>query len=440
MWTSSRFSAATFILLSVACSGRSSPGGANENGPNAGNSSGGTSGGNSSGFCVLGAQGCPCDATGACLHGLSCNGSTCCDAATGSCSASSDQGSTGSGTGASTGTGTGGTGTGTGTSSGGTSANPGDPKGPGDPNAPGGPKGSGSSGSSGSEPASVCTPGVVGPVITDCGYPYSSNNPLTAVAFNESEVLRAIAPSGGAPLASVRLFYNDEHALTLGVRNVTVQSSTGATSHDFPVSELASNPSAVRSPQTGTNDLVGNEAGVDPVGRPMWPALFVTDTTTDANAREGDWQMGGTAWNPSAVFGTWKAAVRSVDTTVTPNVTTVTPDADPAKNDWNLGGGDPIPASLTSSSAMMGMGMGMGMTDQGYGAEARWDLVLVPGHSYRIQVMVHDGDQNQVGGDAGEACVNFCADAACPDYSVPCSTDSPCPIETESICVNGCCI
>ncbi len=434
MWTSSRFSAAAFIVLSVACSGKSSSDGPNGSGPNGTNSSGGATGGNSAGFCVLGAQGCPCDATSSCLHGLSCNGATCCDAATGSCSPPPGQGTTSSGTGAATGIGAAtGTGAGTGTGSGGTSAGPGDPN---------------DHGSSGTGQTSVCTPGVVGPVITDCGYPYASDNPLTNVEFNESEVLRAIAPSGGAPLASVRLFYNDEHALTLGVRSVSVQSSTGTTSHDFPVSALDTDPGAVRSPQTGANDLVGNEAGVDPVGRPMWPALFVTDTTVDVNARGGDWQMGGTPWNPSAVFGTWKAAVRSVDTTVTPNLTIVTPDADPAKNDWNLGGGDPIPASLTTSTAppmmgmmgMMGMGKGGGMSSEGYGAEARWDLVLVAGHSYRIQVMVHDGDQNKVGGDSGEACVNFCADAACPEYSLPCSSDSPCPIETESICVNGCCI
>ena len=169
--------------------------------------------------------------------------------------------------------------------------------------------------------------------------------------------------------------------------------------------------------------------------------------------------MGGQPWNPSEVFGTWKAAVRSVDKTANPFVSVVTPDADPAKNDWNLGSGDPLPASLTSSTnttqpmgmppmGMGGMGTGMGMKgmgmngpmDEGYGAEVRWDLVLVAGHSYRIQVMVHDGDQNQVGGDSGEACVNFCADSSCPDYSMPCSDTSPCPIETESICVSGCCI
>ena len=78
---------------------------------------------------------------------------------------------------------------------------------------------------------------------------------------------------------------------------------------------------------------------------------------------------------------------------------TITPDADPAKNNWNLDGGDPAPA---------------GLVNEGYGAEVRWDVdklmadgVLIPGHTYRFQFMVHDGDQNKTGGDVGEACTTI---------------------------------
>jgi hypothetical protein len=53
-----------------------------------------------------------------------------------------------------------------------------------------------------------------------------------------------------------------------------------------------------------------------------------------------------------------------------------------------------------------------------YGAEVSWNIntlmdlngnpvSLISGHIYRAQVMVHDGDQNQNGGDVGEDCVNF---------------------------------
>ena len=85
---------------------------------------------------------------------------------------------------------------------------------------------------------SVCAPGVVGTIISDCGYPYESSNALTNVLFNESEVLAAIVPTGGFPLASIQLFYNDEHALTLGVHQVVVN----GVATDYPVSPLTANP------------------------------------------------------------------------------------------------------------------------------------------------------------------------------------------------------
>jgi hypothetical protein len=257
--------------------------------------------------------------------------------------------------------------------------------------------GTGAGGSSGTVVA--CVPGVANIALTDCGYPYASSNPLTSVIFNESEVLRAIVPAGALPLASVRLFYNDEHAMTLGVRSVAVTTAAGTTTTDYPVSALLSNPGSVLGAQTGTNQLTGDQSGLDQSLRPMWPVLFATDVTSDPTNRSGDWQMGGKPYAPSAVFGTWKAAVRTVDTTVSPATVAIAPDADPAKNDWNLGtGSDPVPSGLTS---------------QGFGAEARWDVSLTPGHSYRFQAIVHDGDQNKVGGDSGEACLVYCAGGAC---------------------------
>jgi len=66
----------------------------------------------------------------------------------------------------------------------------------------------------------------------------------------------------------------------------------------------------------------------------------------------------------------------------------------------------------------------------------RWNLVLIPGRSYRIQVLVHDGDQNKAGGDSGEACVNFCATASCPTGSMACQDDSEC---LDGYCSGGCC-
>src|SRR5205823_6583177 len=127
------------------------------------------------------------------------------------------------------------------------------------------------------------------------------------------------------------------------------------------------------------------------------------------------------------------------------NKITITPDPDPMKNNWNLGpGSDPVP---------------QGLAGQGFGAEARWTVPLMSGHSYRLQAMVHDGDQNKAGGDSGEGCVIFCAggpagtnpspDAgvsppppSCPMGTVRCGQDAidPASCPAATVCANGCCV
>ena len=298
-----------------------------------------------------------------------------------------------------------------------------------------GKNGTGGSNGAGGGGSVTCAPGVVGAIVTGCGYPYASNVALTSVVFNESEVLRAIRPSIDAAGGIVTLLYNDEHAMTLGVRQVVVQTSAGSTSTDYPVSPLAASPSSVLNPQTGTNALVGDNSGLDPSLRPLWPVLYVTDVSKDPNSRLGDWQMGGRPINPNAVYGTWKSAVRTVDKTTATATVSVTPDVDPAKNDWNLGINDPIPS---------------GIKDEGWSSEVKWNVTFQPGHSYRLQVIVHDGDQNKSGGDCGEACIVFCAGGnttpppICPDSSLACGEGmaegggyASCS-EGES-CLNGCC-
>jgi hypothetical protein len=126
--------------------------------------------------------------------------------------------------------------------------------------------------------------------------------------------------------------------------------------------------------------------------------MFVTDLTVNgASSRVGDWQQGGTALAPNALYGTWKGAVISVDKTVNPAKTTITPDGDPAKNHKNVGvGGINPPASVQ---------------DLGYSSEIVWNIANIPNydpsHTYRLQFMVHDGDQNKTGGDVGQACFNI---------------------------------
>ncbi len=79
-----------------------------------------------------------------------------------------------------------------------------------------------------------------------------------------------------------------------------------------------------------------------------------------------------------------------------------------AQNNWNLGAGSDTPTATGGFT-------NAGFKSEGYGNEIRWNVnalqsggsSLSPGHTYRIQVMTHDGDQNQTGGDVGEYCTNI---------------------------------
>src|SRR5258706_5595672 len=75
--------------------------------------------------------------------------------------------------------------------------------------------------------SSTAVAGSSTPTKDQCGYADNSNSPRSGVLFNESEVLRAFSPvSGGITRIGlglqVRMWYNDEHALTLGVNKVIV--------------------------------------------------------------------------------------------------------------------------------------------------------------------------------------------------------------------------
>src|SRR5205823_2524137 len=115
------------------------------------------------------------------------------------------------------------------------------------------------------------TAAVVAPCVL--GYPFTSPDPRTSVVFNESEVLRAFRPSVARPGERLMVFYNDEHALTLGVRRVLVKTSAGTTMKDFGFTLLMHNPDGVLNPQVGTTDLDGDFAGTDPSSCTGLPAL-----------------------------------------------------------------------------------------------------------------------------------------------------------------------
>jgi hypothetical protein len=119
----------------------------------------------------------------------------------------------------------------------------------------------------------------------------------------------------------------------------------------------------------------------------------------------------------------WKSATEGTGNVGTPAM------MDPMQNKWNLGASaDPVPTSA------------MKCMDNAFGAELHFEVGLISGHSYRFQVIAHDGDQNK-GGDSGEACAVFCAGngSSCGEGVTVCGPGgvSQCPAGTY--CTEGCC-
>ena len=288
-------------------------------------------------------------------------------------------------------------------------------------------------------------------------YPYSSSNPLTNIAFNESEIM--YGASVNLATSTFDIFYSDEHALCLGVNQVTVQASATTTSgsktitvatsgltvgatvsgtgipsattiasvgattitlnnaatangtttltftNSYSTAQMPSGSSTASAVNPGVGDanVTGAAGAVDASGRPLFPSLYVTDITNNPSSLSGDWQSGGTAVTPSAIYGSWKSYALAVNETVSPATVTQTGGTDPTPaNGWTLPvGADPVPSSISGSNA-------------GYGTEIQWSLaslyssgVLIPGHNYRFYFVVHDGDQSNVGGDVGQIAYDF---------------------------------
>jgi hypothetical protein len=259
-----------------------------------------------------------------------------------------------------------------------------------------------------------CTPGVTtltaaaGGTTDGCGYPTAN--------FNESTTLCGIVASGGgATPAIIEAFYTDEHALPLGC------AGNGATVTPFP----GPAPAAAYYPSTG------DPTCVDSQGRPIRPVLYITDITSNATCKAGDQQMMGTPYDPIAVFGTWKTGGAGTNAGADPSTL----------NYWNLGSSaDTVPQSVITACpcTMAGdPGCNVSRMGKGYSAELKFEAGLISGHSYRLQVMLHDGDQSQ-GGDSGEGCATFCAGtgSSCGELP-PCA--SGCPTGSTCNASSGCC-
>src|SRR5262249_635621 len=140
----------------------------------------------------------------------------------------------------------------------------------------------------------------------------------TSVAFNESTVLKASAVSNGATcdsLGSIQLFYTDEHAMTLGVRQITVKTSCATLTTTSPTTAGPSGPPGCVDGNLQVGAAEG-QGGTDTSGRPMYPSLYITDLDMppgNTNPLAGDWQYGGAGIPPTGICGTWKGATEIID-------------------------------------------------------------------------------------------------------------------------------
>jgi len=91
--------------------------------------------------------------------------------------------------------------------------------------------------------------------------------------FNESTVTRAVIVEGSGTGQSIHVITNDESGLLLGVNGASADSANGTA----PFYTDVNNPSL-------------GSATLDPTLRPQYPALFITDITSDQNSTAGDWQ------------------------------------------------------------------------------------------------------------------------------------------------------
>jgi hypothetical protein len=268
------------------------------------------------------------------------------------------------------------------------------------------------------------------PALDTCGYPGKNGSdalPVTdrkKIKFNEIGIIEGFSvttddgTATGNPL-TVNTFYSDEHALTLGTPppDPTVWDDTyvdpGTTIKR--IDDAGTNPAAVNNTaaypaSTGTSPrqaplVVGNKLANDDYGRAVSPALYLTDVTFNASSTAGDWESfspstpNTTAQFPNYVGGTWKnnGAANPLGS-----------DNKEAKNGADLG--PHSEAFVANIEGRQGI--------EGYGAEVRWDISSLdtndgpgngiqtaqPGHTYRVEMMFHDGDHNA---DTGEACTTF---------------------------------
>jgi hypothetical protein len=209
-----------------------------------------------------------------------------------------------------------------------------------------------------SAPTTICIPG------TDFG--------------DEPNILYAFSPGCNETVSTanglIKVWYTDEHALTMGV---------------------GPDVSAVPPSRTLAYPNVGDKTARDSKGFPYYPSLFLTDITEDPTSTAGDAQNGGTGIPPSLVYGTW------------------IPLGSDADDNFEHIFGDPntLPAAADPLSSVpiqyVNTNTGRRGTEPGFQAELIWkvsDLPVTPGKVYRAQFVIHDGDRV---GDIGLGCTTI---------------------------------
>jgi uncharacterized repeat protein (TIGR01451 family) len=170
--------------------------------------------------------------------------------------------------------------------------------------------------------------------------------------------------------------------------------------------------------------------GADGLGIPVAPLIYLTDISANSGANGGDYEQGGIPANAgsppfaSALYGSWSPTLKVHPVN---------------KNHWNLGPhADPPPA-------IDAFGTPTTSFDEGYGAEVVWNVsglkawdpaahgyvAIQRGHTYRVQTIAHDTDQNPhvSGGDIGEVCTTFrIAAANAPVVSITKTADHSIPV------------
>jgi hypothetical protein len=269
-------------------------------------------------------------------------------------------------------------------------------------------------------------PRPVGTALVDCGPSGDPAHPYD-VPGEENKILAAYSPAYPAvagPGDRLALWYRDEHAMALGVSKVETNNPLEPIKTFDIVPYTGGKSSSIETIQNEVLKFGAPYQYVDPVsglrdptfdaidtsGRPIHPALFITDITVDPNSTAGDWENGGIPIAPHHVYGQWKVLIKYVssdgsfqydqDNTLSGTNDDPPGNYDESTNTGDLGvGGDPIPEGV----ALQRHGSHVG--------EAVWEVnrlvaagLMQSGRTYRVQFMAHDGDQSKEGGDVGEAC------------------------------------